>query len=216
MRTPSTTASQSTCESRKFGRIAGAANGSGVFAWTVPMDSGRRTHRGDRHPGLPIEGSVLRVREARRGHEVLHVRGLHPFARPHVAGDGRGLCNPDRGRGWRGWRVLSGRDECRILVAHGFAEVRRRGSHVAMQRNDAEGTVTVPVPDHREAAHRYVAVESCASQVCRVQHSRKSRERDCLTSSLQTLSYGLGHRLAGRGAIPATPPCCAPSTRPSR
>lgn len=46
--------------------------------------------------------------------------------------------------------VLSGREVCRILAAHGFAEVRRRGSHIAMQRAEAEGTVTVPVPDHRE------------------------------------------------------------------
>ena len=46
--------------------------------------------------------------------------------------------------------VLSGREVCLILAAHGFAEVRRRGSHIAMQRAEAEGTVTVPVPDHRE------------------------------------------------------------------
>ena len=47
-------------------------------------------------------------------------------------------------------RVLSGRDVCRILERHGFAEVRRRGSHVVMQRRTEEGTVTVPVPDHPE------------------------------------------------------------------
>ena len=47
-------------------------------------------------------------------------------------------------------RVLSGREVCRILAAHGFFEARRRGSHIAMQRHDADGTVTVPVPDHRE------------------------------------------------------------------
>ncbi|MDE0306927.1 MAG: type II toxin-antitoxin system HicA family toxin [Albidovulum sp.] len=47
-------------------------------------------------------------------------------------------------------RVLSGREVCRILAVHGFVEVRRRGSHIAMQRTDASGTVTVPVPDHRE------------------------------------------------------------------
>lgn len=46
-------------------------------------------------------------------------------------------------------RVLSGREVCRILAAHGFVEVRRRSSHIAMQKADAEGTVTVPVPDHR-------------------------------------------------------------------
>ena len=47
-------------------------------------------------------------------------------------------------------RVLSGREVCRILAAHGFAEVRRGGSHVVVKKADAEGTVTVPVPDHGE------------------------------------------------------------------
>ena len=46
--------------------------------------------------------------------------------------------------------VLSGREVCRILASHGFAEVRRHGSHVVMQKAESEGTVTVPVPDHRE------------------------------------------------------------------
>jgi predicted RNA binding protein YcfA (HicA-like mRNA interferase family) len=39
---------------------------------------------------------------------------------------------------------------CRILERHGFVEVRRRGSHRVMQRRTAEGTTTVPVPDHPE------------------------------------------------------------------
>ena len=47
-------------------------------------------------------------------------------------------------------RVLSGREVCRILAVHGFSEVRRRGSHIAMQKAGPDGTVTVPVPDHRE------------------------------------------------------------------
>jgi len=39
----------------------------------------------------------------------------------------------------------------RILEAHGFAQVRRRGSHISMQRADAgSGTITVIVPDHKE------------------------------------------------------------------
>lgn len=49
-------------------------------------------------------------------------------------------------------RVLSGREACRILQEHGFAEVRRRGSHIVMQRRTDAGSVTVPVPDHRELA----------------------------------------------------------------
>jgi len=47
-------------------------------------------------------------------------------------------------------RRLSGRDACRILVEHGFEEVRRRGSHIVMQRREEGTTTTVPVPDHRE------------------------------------------------------------------
>lgn len=47
-------------------------------------------------------------------------------------------------------RVLSGREVCRILQQHGFTEVRRRGSHVVMQRRIAAGTTTLPVPDHNE------------------------------------------------------------------
>ena len=40
-------------------------------------------------------------------------------------------------------RVLSGREVCQILTRHGFVEVRRRGSHVVMQRRIESGTVTV-------------------------------------------------------------------------
>lgn len=39
---------------------------------------------------------------------------------------------------------------CRILERHDFVEIRRRGSHVVMQRRTADGTTTVPVPDHPE------------------------------------------------------------------
>ena len=47
-------------------------------------------------------------------------------------------------------RVLSGREVCALLAAHGFVEVRRRGSHVIMQRAGDGRTITVPVPDHPE------------------------------------------------------------------
>ena len=43
-------------------------------------------------------------------------------------------------------RVLSGAEVCRILAERGFAEVRRRGSHVVMQKREMESTITVPVP----------------------------------------------------------------------
>lgn len=47
-------------------------------------------------------------------------------------------------------RVLSGREVCQILASHGFKEIRRRGSHIAMQKPLADTTVTVIVPDHKE------------------------------------------------------------------
>lgn len=47
-------------------------------------------------------------------------------------------------------RVLSGQEVCRILEKHGFGEVRRRGSHIIMQRQVGDTTATVPVPDHPE------------------------------------------------------------------
>jgi predicted RNA binding protein YcfA (HicA-like mRNA interferase family) len=47
-------------------------------------------------------------------------------------------------------RILSGREVCRILEQHGFTTVRRRGSHIVMQRRTETGTITVPVPDHPE------------------------------------------------------------------
>jgi len=39
---------------------------------------------------------------------------------------------------------------CKILEAHGFTQVRQRGSHVVMQLRIPTGTVTVPVPSHKE------------------------------------------------------------------
>jgi predicted RNA binding protein YcfA (HicA-like mRNA interferase family) len=47
-------------------------------------------------------------------------------------------------------QVLSGEVVCAILRDAGFIEVRRRGSHVVMQKVTADGTITVPVPDHTE------------------------------------------------------------------
>jgi predicted RNA binding protein YcfA (HicA-like mRNA interferase family) len=45
-------------------------------------------------------------------------------------------------------KVLSGQDVCAILKRHGFVEVRRRGSHIVMQKSWPNTTITVPVPDH--------------------------------------------------------------------
>jgi len=46
--------------------------------------------------------------------------------------------------------VLSGRRICRILENNDFSEVRRRGSHMVMQRKLSNTTITIPVPDHKE------------------------------------------------------------------
>ena len=47
-------------------------------------------------------------------------------------------------------RVLSGAQAVTILRANGFREIRRKGSHILMQRQLPDTTITVPVPDHRE------------------------------------------------------------------
>ncbi|MAT64687.1 MAG: hypothetical protein CMN57_03485 [Gammaproteobacteria bacterium] len=47
-------------------------------------------------------------------------------------------------------RPMSGRQVCKILERHGFLEVRRRGSHVIMQKKLDAGSLTIPVPDHPE------------------------------------------------------------------
>ena len=46
--------------------------------------------------------------------------------------------------------ILSGKEVCNILERHGFSEVRRRGSHIVMQKKLSNTTITVPVPDHKE------------------------------------------------------------------
>jgi predicted RNA binding protein YcfA (HicA-like mRNA interferase family) len=47
-------------------------------------------------------------------------------------------------------RVLSGQEACRILAEHGFQQVRRKGSHIIMQKKEQDTTITVPVPNHDE------------------------------------------------------------------
>jgi predicted RNA binding protein YcfA (HicA-like mRNA interferase family) len=46
--------------------------------------------------------------------------------------------------------IFSGHDVCALLGKHGFALVRQKGSHAVMQSQTFEGTITVPVPLHRE------------------------------------------------------------------
>jgi len=47
-------------------------------------------------------------------------------------------------------RVLSGQQACKIMSEHGFTQVRRKGSHIIMQKQEEGTTITVPVPDHEE------------------------------------------------------------------
>jgi len=47
-------------------------------------------------------------------------------------------------------KILSGKEVCRILAGHGFIEVRKRGSHIVMQRKLKQSTITIPIPDHKE------------------------------------------------------------------
>ncbi|OAI15820.1 hypothetical protein A1507_13435 [Methylomonas koyamae] len=47
-------------------------------------------------------------------------------------------------------RILSGKELCAILSVHGFNEVRQRSSHIVMQKQLENSTITVPVPNHDE------------------------------------------------------------------
>lgn len=47
-------------------------------------------------------------------------------------------------------RILSGKEVCLILMAHGFKQVRQKGSHVVMQKQMDSSTITIPVPQHKE------------------------------------------------------------------
>ncbi len=66
-------------------------------------------------------------------------------------------------------RVLSGKEVCTILMRHGFVEVRRRGSHIVMQKRLVDTTRTVPVPNHTEL--RMGTLQSIIRQsgVCRAE-----------------------------------------------
>ena len=47
-------------------------------------------------------------------------------------------------------RILSGKEVCLILIAHGFEQVRQKVSHIVMQKQTDSSTITVPVPQHKE------------------------------------------------------------------
>ena len=47
-------------------------------------------------------------------------------------------------------RVLSAREVCQILEQNGFVEVRQSGSHIIMQLQTDETTITAVVPNYAE------------------------------------------------------------------
>lgn len=47
-------------------------------------------------------------------------------------------------------RVLSAREVCQILEGQGFTKIRQRGSHIIMQKQTEDSTITVPVPNYSE------------------------------------------------------------------
>ncbi|MDC0293262.1 type II toxin-antitoxin system HicA family toxin [Verrucomicrobia bacterium] len=47
-------------------------------------------------------------------------------------------------------RKFSGKSICQLLEHHGFKPVRQKGSHRIMQKNVEKGTITVPVPLHKD------------------------------------------------------------------
>lgn len=48
------------------------------------------------------------------------------------------------------FKILSGKEICKILNSHGFVQVRQKGSHIIMQKAEKGQTITVPVPNHSE------------------------------------------------------------------
>jgi predicted RNA binding protein YcfA (HicA-like mRNA interferase family) len=47
-------------------------------------------------------------------------------------------------------RKFSGKSICQLLENHGFKPVRQKGSHCIMQKHLEKGTITVPVPLHKD------------------------------------------------------------------
>lgn len=48
--------------------------------------------------------------------------------------------------------IISGRKCCAALSKIGFVQVRQKGSHIIMQKQLPNTTLTIPVPDHKELA----------------------------------------------------------------
>jgi len=48
------------------------------------------------------------------------------------------------------YKVFSGKELCALLQSQGFFIVRQKGSHVILQKEIEDSTITVPVPAHKE------------------------------------------------------------------
>lgn len=48
--------------------------------------------------------------------------------------------------------VVSGAELVRALEKSGFHVIRQRGSHIVLQRRDAQQTLTTVIPNHKELA----------------------------------------------------------------
>ena len=109
-----------------------------------------------------------RIRRAVPGTRHCQPRGFHrggtrqprgsslALLRSGISGGGRktpslgGLRDRPRYLGWVGFAASPAAKVRKILAEHGVTEVRRRGSHIVMQRRAGGGTRTIPVPDHSE------------------------------------------------------------------
>ena len=42
-------------------------------------------------------------------------------------------------------RIFSGRELCKLLMQHGFEEIRQKGSHIVMQKKSGNSTISEQV-----------------------------------------------------------------------
>jgi len=47
-------------------------------------------------------------------------------------------------------KKFSGSEVCKILEKYNFVVVRQKGSHIILQNQTEDSTITVPVPNHKE------------------------------------------------------------------
>ena len=70
----------------------------------------------------------------------------------------------------------SGQQICDILSRKGFIEIRRRGSHIVMQKRLPQCTITIPVPDHHDVrigTPQSIIRHSNHSHPCEINHKKQ-------------------------------------------